>query len=57
MQEDFLTSLGLSADSDAADIEDVVSRKLIQEGFGKGHKKINQTGRICEAILDIIGEE
>ncbi|MBO4819118.1 MAG: hypothetical protein J5528_03160 [Firmicutes bacterium] len=57
MQEKFLISLGLSADSDAADIEDTVSKKLMREGFGKGHKTINQTGRMCEAILDIIGEE
>ncbi len=57
LQEQFLISLGLSADSDAADIEDVVSKKLIREGFNKGHKTVNQTGRMCEAILDIIGEE
>ncbi len=57
LQEQFLITLGLSADSDAADIEGVVSKKLMREGFSKGHKTINQVGRMCEDILDIIGEE
>jgi len=56
-QIDFLKSIGLSADSDAADIEGIVSKKLMQDGFDKGHKNINQMGIMCEAILDIIGDE
>lgn len=56
-QEQFLISLGLKADDDTVIIEDVVSKKLMREGFDKGHRNINQIGRTCEAILDILGEE
>lgn len=57
LQVSLLKELGLDIGSDAADIEDAVSTKLIREGFDKSHKNINQTGIICESILDVIGDE
>lgn len=55
-QKNFLISIGVNPNDDLNEIEDAVSDYLMKKCFDESYHP-NQEGRMCESILDYIGEQ